>query len=257
MMIRRQVLWIFLSFVHLQALLLTLNEWKTSRILPEISDVQWDQLELLREKLTDWNEKVNLISRKDIDRLVPAHIIPSLAIAKIRRFDGNERVIDIGTGGGFPGLPLAIVCPDAHFTLLDSNGKKMMVVCDLAESIGLKNVNVVHGRAENSKDKTFDFLLGRAVSNLPNFLSFSSHLMTRKSLSKISFGPGNEVHISSGLLYIKGGDYSQELLDANVGKCASFSIQTLLENHLETDKNVLYIPADEILQFSKRMIESS
>ena len=179
-----------------------------------ITDDQWDKLEALSFKLYDWNTKVNLVSRKDVEFLIPNHIVPCLAMSLIRNFGGGETVIDVGTGGGLPGLPLAIICPDAHFTLLDSNSKKMMVVSEIANSLGLKNVNVVCSRAEKLNDK-FDFLLGRAVSALPNFLSFSSHLIdgksralpkdyVQKSLSESSGSNLPSVSISSGMLYLKG-----------------------------------------------------
>lgn len=179
-----------------------------------ITDDQWDKLEVLSLKLYDWNTKVNLVSRKDVEFLIPNHVIPCLAMSLIRNFGAGETVIDVGTGGGLPGLPLAIICPDAHFTLLDSNSKKMMVVSEIASSLGLKNVNVVCSRAEKLTDK-FDFLLGRAVSALPNFLSFSSHLIDEKSRASSSnfvrkpssesatTGPSS-IAISSGMLYLKG-----------------------------------------------------
>lgn len=179
-----------------------------------ITDEQWDKLDALSLKLYDWNTKVNLVSRKDVEFLIPNHVVPCLAMSLVRKFGGGETIIDVGTGGGLPGLPLAIICPDAHFTLLDSNSKKMMVVNEIANSLGLKNVNVVCSRAEKLDEK-FDFLLGRAVSALPNFLSFSSHLIDGKSsvLSKDFVGKlrsestGSDltsVSISSGMLYLKG-----------------------------------------------------
>jgi 16S rRNA (guanine527-N7)-methyltransferase len=179
-----------------------------------VTDDQWDKLEALSLKLYDWNTKVNLVSRKDVEFLIPNHIVPCLAMSLIRKFGKGETVIDVGTGGGLPGLPLAIICPDAHFTLLDSNSKKMMVVNEIANSLGLNNVNVVCSRAEKLNDK-FDFLLGRAVSALPNFLSFSSHLIdgksrtlpkdfVRKSPSESTGSDSSSVSISSGMLYLKG-----------------------------------------------------
>ena len=168
-----------------------------------ISDEQWDKLEELSLKLYDWNTKVNLVSRKDVEFLIPNHVIPCLSMSLIRNFKKGETVIDVGTGGGLPGLPLAIICPDAQFTLIDSNSKKMMVVNDMASSLGLKNVRVICCRAEKLPEK-FDFLLGRAVSALPNFLGFSSHLINEKSAVSSTTIANIGVTISSGMLYLKG-----------------------------------------------------
>lgn len=168
-----------------------------------ISEEQWDKLEELSLKLYDWNTKVNLVSRKDVEFLIPNHVIPCLSMSLIRNFKKGETVIDVGTGGGLPGLPLAIICPDAQFTLIDSNSKKMMVVNDMASSLGLKNVRVICCRAEKLPEK-FDFLLGRAVSALPNFLSFSSHLIKEKSAVSSSTIANIGTTISSGMLYLKG-----------------------------------------------------
>lgn len=168
-----------------------------------ISDEQWDKLEELSLKLFDWNTKVNLVSRKDVEFLIPNHVIPCLSMSLIRNFKKGETVIDVGTGGGLPGLPLAIICPDAQFTLIDSNSKKMMVVNDMAASLGLKNVRVICCRAEKLTEK-FDFLLGRAVSALPNFLSFSSHLIKEKSAASSTTIADTGITVSSGMLYLKG-----------------------------------------------------
>ena len=168
-----------------------------------ISEEQWNKLEELSLKLFDWNTKVNLVSRKDVEFLIPNHVIPCLSMSLIRNFKKGETVIDVGTGGGLPGLPLAIICPDAQFTLIDSNSKKMMVVSDMAASLGLKNVRVICCRAEKLTEK-FDFLLGRAVSALPNFLSFSSHLLKEKSAASSTTIANTGITVSSGMLYLKG-----------------------------------------------------
>lgn len=208
---------------------------------PSLTPQQWAKLESLEEELRRWNSEVNLVSRKDIDNLVPHHIIPSLAVSLVKDFKGMEG-IDVGSGGGFPGLPLAIASPEASFTLLDSNGKKMAVVEAIAKKLKLENVRVIRSRAEDFKE-SFDFMLGRAVSALPNFLSFSSHFLDEKSAA----------NKECGLYYIKGGDFSQELLEAKIQNSAVkiHPINRLIPN-LETDKNVLYLPASEILLFHGR-----
>ena len=121
---------------------------------------QYDKLNQLYIITKQWNEKVNLISRKDIDYLIPNHILPSLSISLIKYFDHHDTIIDVGTGGGFPGLPLAIICPMANFTLLDSSSKKMMVVNDIVNSLELKNVKVINSRAELYRIEKYDFILG-------------------------------------------------------------------------------------------------
>ena len=203
---------------------------------------QWNLLTDLAGYLYDWNTKVNLISRKDISLLVPNHIIPSLAICKVRGFVNGEKIIDVGTGGGLPGLPMAIACPDAQFTLLDSNGKKMAVVEDIKNKLKLKNVRIIKSRAEEFKEE-FDFMLGRAVSAVPSFLSFSSHFLGSMPKSTSS----NDPHLKSGLLYLKGGDFAQELADAQIKDYQLFPVDQLAP--IVSDKKVLYIPQKEIIKF--------
>ena len=146
-----------------------------------VSPRQWLQIEEMTTKLYEWNSKINLVSRKDIDNLVENHIIPCMSIACVQTFQKGERVIDIGTGGGLPGLPMAILNPEVEFTLIDSVGKKLIVVEDICRTLKLDNVKVVHDRAENhAKTNSYDFLMGRAVSNLPHFLTFSCDLMVEQ-----------------------------------------------------------------------------
>ena len=204
---------------------------------PQLSSAQFHRLEDLCDRVDDWNKKVNLISRKDIDLLVPNHVIPSLSITQIKFFQKGERLIDVGTGGRFPGLPMAIACPDVHFTLLDSNAKKMKVVQDIVDGMKLENVRVITSRAENLHE-TFDYMMGRAVSALPNFLSFSSHLLSTSSQQK------------EGLFYIKGGDFTDEIKEAKLSDCTVHKIAELVAG-LSTDKNVLVIPRHEVIKFHK------
>ena len=213
-----------------------------------INDVQWDLLYELSERFIDWNDKINLVSRKDIENYIPNHLLPSLAINKIKTFYDNEKIIDIGTGGGLPGLPLAILNPNSEFTLLDSNKKKMVVVEDLTKSLKLNNVKIKNVRAETIIDDKYDYLLGRAVSAIPKFLSFSSHLL--KDFNNNNYDDLSISH--SGLLYIKGGDFKDELLEANIKEenTLKFPIKDLV--NIDTDKFILHIPAKEIINFRNR-----
>ena len=217
---------------------------------PAVTSLQWKLLEALALKLYNWNAKVNLISRKDIDSLVPNHIVPCLSISQLRVFQQGESIIDVGSGGGLPGLPTAIVCPDAQFTLLDSNTKKMMVVQEIATSLGLRNVRVICDRAEKINEK-FDFMLGRSVSAVPTFLGFSSHFIDEKS--KVASKPHlpSGASIGSGLLYIKGGDFTDELQEAGVQAHHLFPVSDLIPS-IVSEKNVLYIPSAEIVSFHRR-----
>ena len=160
-------------------------------------------------------------------------------------------MIDIGSGGGLPGLPLAIANPATSFTLLDSNGKKMGIVETIAREIGLDNVKTVTSRAESHYEK-YDYMLGRAVSNLPNFLSFSSHFIDPMSNAKRIHSDcktidGNYIEMGSGLLYLKGGDFSTEIKDAYIEDHSLFTVSSILP--IDSDKNILYIPAKEIINF--------
>lgn len=170
------------------------------KYFPNLTDHQREQFAALETLYGDWNEKINVISRKDMDSLYEKHILHSLGIAKVMEFAPGTKVLDIGTGGGFPGIPLAILFPEVSFTLADSIGKKITVVREVAEAVGLQNVTPVHTRAEQIKDR-FHFVVSRAVTQMPVFLRW-----LHGKFEKEQFNPKH-----NGILYLKGGDLAEEL----------------------------------------------
>lgn len=193
--------------------------------LTEHQKVQYEQLEPIYR---EWNEKINVISRKDMDSLYEKHILHSLGIAKLMSFAPGTKVLDIGTGGGFPGIPLAILFPEVDFTLVDSIGKKIKVVQGVAEHLGLKNVTAIHGRAEQLKEK-YHFIVSRAVTQMPVFLKW-----LKGKFEKEEFNPK-----ANGVLYLKGGDLAEELAGI---KCEIFNLKTVFSEPFFDTKKVVYIP---------------
>ncbi|MCK7590198.1 16S rRNA (guanine(527)-N(7))-methyltransferase RsmG [Subsaxibacter sp. CAU 1640] len=171
-----------------------------TKYFPELSETQIRQFQQLEALYKDWNSKINVISRKDIDELYLRHVLHSLGIAKVISFQPKSKIMDVGTGGGFPGIPLAIMFPESKFHLVDSIGKKLKVVEGVAQSLGLKNVKTTHGRAETIKDE-FDFIVSRAVTTMPTFVSW-----VKQKVSKEQNHP-----LKNGILYLKGGDLTDEL----------------------------------------------
>jgi 16S rRNA (guanine527-N7)-methyltransferase len=211
---------------------------------PNISSKQWLKLNQLAFELYEWNSKVNLISRKDIQLLIPNHIIPSLSISLVKQFKENENIIDIGTGGGLPGIPLAIIYPNSKFTLLDSSTKKIKIVQNIVDTLKLNNVQVINSRAETYTEAKFEYMLGRSVKELPIFLSFSSHFLKGK-------GDCENNNIGGGLLYIKGGNFNNELKDCNINHHDIYPIRNLInvDPVCNSDKNILFVQTSEIKKF--------
>jgi 16S rRNA (guanine527-N7)-methyltransferase len=170
------------------------------KYFPNLTETQKKQFADLEQLYLEWNEKINVISRKDMDSLYEKHILHSLGIAKVMEFAPKTKVLDIGTGGGFPGIPLAILFPEVQFTLVDSIGKKITVVKEVSEGIGLKNITAIHGRAEDVKDQ-FHFVVSRAVTQMPVFLRWLRGKFLKEQI--------NPKH--NGVLYLKGGDLGEEL----------------------------------------------
>ncbi len=197
------------------------------KYFPNLSEVQKNQFAKLEELYKEWNEKINVISRKDMDALYEKHILHSLGIAKIMEFSPGTKVLDIGTGGGFPGIPLAILFPEVQFTLIDSIGKKITVVNEVSRGIGLENVTAIHGRAENLKDK-FHFVVSRAVTQMPVFLRW-----LKGKFEKEQFNPKH-----NGVLYLKGGDLAEELAGL---KAEIFPLKNVFEEDFFETKKVVYL----------------
>ena len=178
-----------------------MSKEKVSKYFTELSSKQIAQINELERLYNDWNLKINVVSRKDIEQIYLRHVLHSMCIAKFISFKANSNVIDVGTGGGFPGIPLAILFPEVNFTLVDSIGKKLKVVEEVVTGLNLSNVNTIHSRAEDLTSGQFDFVVSRAVAYMPTFVHWTQHLLSKK----------NRHQIANGILYLKGGDLEEEL----------------------------------------------
>ena len=192
------------------------------RYFSNLSDRQKEQFSQLGELYADWNSKINVISRKDIDNFYERHVLHSLGIAKVISFKPKTKILDVGTGGGFPGIPLAILCPECEFHLADSIGKKIKVVNAVSESLGLKNIKGIWSRAEELKDK-YHFVLSRAVTELPEFQKW----VKNKFLSE------NFNELKNGILYLRGEGYAENKI---------YELKNYFSEDFFATKKVIYIP---------------
>lgn len=196
---------------------------------PYLTDIQKEQFQQLDSLYHEWNEKINVISRKDIDALYTKHVLHSLGIAKIQSFEPGTFVLDVGTGGGFPGIPLAILFPETRFYLIDVIAKKIKVVQAVADALGLKNVKAEQIRAENVKGD-FDFIVSRAVTNMPDFVSWVKTKIKKQ----------HKHELKNGILYLKGGDLTEELKD--FPKATLYDLADFFEYEFFETKKVVHLP---------------
>lgn len=201
------------------------------KYFPELTSTQKEQFAQLAELYPYWNNQINVVSRKDIDSLYLHHVLHSLGIAKfIGKFQTGSRILDVGTGGGFPGIPLAIMFPDVHFHLVDSIGKKIKVVREISNALGLKNVEADHIRAEQL-DYTYDFVVSRAVTRLADFTTWIRNKFEKQDKNAIP----------NGILYLKGGDLQEEIKESKL-KVELHTLADYFEEDFFLTKYVLYAP---------------
>lgn len=199
------------------------------KYFPDLTDLQIEQFQKLDFLYHDWNEKINVISRKDIDALYTKHILHSLGIAKIMKFEPGATVLDVGTGGGFPGIPLAILFPETRFYLIDVIAKKIKVVQGVVDALELKNVKAEQKRAELVKGD-FDFIVSRAVTNMPDFVSWIKDKIKKQ----------HKHTLKNGILYLKGGDLTEEL--AAFPKATLYDLADIFEDEFFETKKVVHLP---------------
>jgi 16S rRNA (guanine527-N7)-methyltransferase len=210
-----------------------MNSELITRYFPDLSDRQKEQFEQLGELYNEWNARINVVSRKDMEHLYTRHILHSLAIAKVCKFEAGAKIVDIGCGGGFPSVPLAIMFPDAEFVGVDSIGKKIRVVEGIVEGAGIKNLRAVNSRAEQLGEK-FDYVVSRAVTEMAKFLPWAWVLLRK----------GEAGTLKNGILYLKGGDLAEELA-ATRRKWDLYDIHTMFDDEFFDTKRVVYTPFDK------------
>ena len=197
---------------------------------PDLNDIQIEQFSKLKNIYSEWNNKINIISRKDIDNIYERHILHSLVIAKFIKFNNRTTVLDLGTGGGFPGIPLSIIFPDVNFILVDSVRKKIVVVDEIINSLKLKNVKSEWSRAENL-DYKYDFLVTRAVAKMSLLIEWS----------KGKFNKNSNNQIANGIIALKGGNVDEEL--KNIQQKKIVDIKDIFDTHYFLDKKIIYVPS--------------
>jgi 16S rRNA (guanine527-N7)-methyltransferase len=200
-----------------------------SSYFPDLTDTQCQQFSALTDLYSFWNAQINVVSRKDMSDFLERHVLHSLGIAKVMSFQAGSKVLDVGTGGGFPGIPLAILFPDVDFFLVDSIGKKMKVVRAVAQELDLKNIRTAHDRAENINEK-FDFVISRAVTRMPAFLKWIE--------GKFSLLCKND--FPNGVLYLKGGDLTEELSTVQYYH-NTFNLSDYFKEDFFETKKVVYV----------------
>ncbi|SFS65222.1 16S rRNA (guanine(527)-N(7))-methyltransferase RsmG [Lutibacter maritimus] len=199
------------------------------KYFPNLTEIQIEQFGKLEALYKFWNEQINVISRKDIDEIYTHHVLHSLGIAKVQGFLPNSKVLDIGTGGGFPGIPLAILFPETEFYLVDSIGKKIKVVNEVVADLGLTNVKAEHKRAELVNEE-FDFIVSRAVTNMDDFVKWTKGKIAKKQRHELK----------NGILYLKGGDLTEEL--QNFPKATQYNLTDFFDDAFFETKKVVHIP---------------
>lgn len=203
------------------------------KYFPELTEKQIEQFAKLGELYSDWNSKINVISRKDMDQFYVHHVLHSLGISKVMPFEPGSKVLDIGTGGGFPGIPLAILFPDTHFHLVDSIGKKITVVKDVVKQLKLSNVEAQQARAEELVRK-YDFVVSRAVTRMINFYPWVKNKIRKEDINEYP----------NGILYLKGGDVDEELEE--LGKSyVVYHLEDYFEEDFFETKKVVYMPWED------------
>jgi len=200
-----------------------------TKYFPDLTNEQLDKFRQLEELYLEWNSKINVISRKDMEHFYERHVLHSLGIAKVIQFTPGAQVLDVGTGGGFPGIPLAVVFPETKFLLVDSIGKKIKVVQEVADSAGIKNIEAIKARAEEVKGK-FDFVVSRAVTTLPDFIKWVEDKIKRESRNTMQ----------NGILYLKGGDLDVELVPVK-NKCQVYNLSDYFEEEFFETKKVVHV----------------
>lgn len=200
-----------------------------SKYFPDLTEDQIEKFTLLESLYQDWNLKINVVSRKDIDELYLRHVLHSLGIAKVIEFKDGSQILDVGTGGGFPGIPLAIMFPECSFHLVDSIAKKLKVVNEVVEGLGLTNVKTTHSRVEEIKGN-YDFIVSRAVAAMPTFVHWVKGKIAKEQ----------KHDLKNGIIYLKGGDLSEELKDYQT--TTIYNLSDFFEEDFYETKKVVHLP---------------